>query len=121
MSNFTVDININAPELSAAITALAVAMSGDSTQQTYLVKETVSEQAPEPAQEPKPKAKPKPKPEQKAEPVIPLETVRAKLTALSRDGKQAQVKTLITKFGAKKLTEIPAEKYPELLEAARSI
>lgn len=121
MSNFTVDININAPELSAAITALAVAMSGDSTQQTYLVKETVSEQAPEPAQEPKPKARPKPKPEQKTEPVIPLETVRAKLAALSREGKQSQVKALISEFGATKLTDIPAEKYGELLKAAEGL
>lgn len=47
-----------------------------------------------------------------------LEDVRAKLAALSQDGKQMQVKELITGFGAKKLSDIPVEKYPELLEQA---
>lgn len=47
-----------------------------------------------------------------------LEDVRAKLASLSQDGKQVQVKELITSFGAKKLSDIPAEKYPELLEEA---
>lgn len=47
-----------------------------------------------------------------------LEDVRAKLAALSQDGKQVQVKELITGFGAKKLSDIPAEKYPEILEEA---
>lgn len=49
---------------------------------------------------------------------ITLETVRAKLATLSQAGKQEQVKNLIQKFGAKKLTEIPEEKYSELLEEA---
>lgn len=47
-----------------------------------------------------------------------LEDVRAKLAALSQDGKQVQVKELITGFGANKLSDIPADKYPELLEEA---
>ena len=45
-----------------------------------------------------------------------LEEVRAKLAVLSQNGKQTQVKELITEFGAKKLSDIPAERYPELLE-----
>lgn len=47
-----------------------------------------------------------------------LGDIRAKLAALSQDGKQVQVKELITGFGAKKLSDIPVEKYPELLEQA---
>jgi ribosomal protein S24E len=47
-----------------------------------------------------------------------LEDVRAKLAALSQVGKQVQVKELITGFGAKKLSDIPEEKYPELLAEA---
>ena len=47
-----------------------------------------------------------------------LEDVRSKLAALSQDGKQLQVKELITGFGAKKLSDIPAEKYPDLLVEA---
>ncbi len=50
-----------------------------------------------------------------------LEDVRAKLAALSQDGKQVQVKELITGFGAKKLSDIPVEKYPELLEEAEKL
>ncbi|WP_296969111.1 rRNA biogenesis protein rrp5 [Tepidanaerobacter sp. EBM-38] len=45
-----------------------------------------------------------------------LEEVRAKLASLSKAGKQAQVRELITGFGVKKLSDIPREKYPELLE-----
>lgn len=50
-----------------------------------------------------------------------LEEVRAKLAALSQDGKQAQVKALITGFGAKKLSDVPAEKYAELLKKAEGL
>lgn len=49
---------------------------------------------------------------------ISLEEVRAKLAALSQAGKQEQVKNLIQQFNAKKLTDIPKEQYPKLLEEA---
>ncbi|ADL50528.1 hypothetical protein [Clostridium cellulovorans] len=52
---------------------------------------------------------------------ISLEYVRGRLAELSRDGKQVQVKELIKKFGANKLTEIPEEKYLELLKEAEEI
>lgn len=50
-----------------------------------------------------------------------LEEVRHYLALLSQSGKQAEVKALITKYGAKKLSEIPKEKYPELLKDAEDI
>ncbi|MEN6391055.1 MAG: hypothetical protein ABFD04_11620 [Syntrophomonas sp.] len=50
-----------------------------------------------------------------------LEQVRAKLADLSRGGKQAEVKALLNKLGAKKLTEVPEEKYPELMKEAEAI
>ena len=50
-----------------------------------------------------------------------LEEVRARLAALSQSGKQAQVKKLITDFGAKKLSDIPKEKYPEFLEKMEAL
>jgi len=63
------------------------------------------------------KAEPKEKVEPEAEEKQPsLEEVRAKLAELSQSGKQTEVKKLITDFGAKKLSDIPKEKYPELLE-----
>lgn len=50
-----------------------------------------------------------------------LEEVRAKLAALSQDGKQVQVKALITEMGAKKLSDVPAEKYENLLKKAEEL
>ncbi|MBZ9689800.1 hypothetical protein G9F72_026360 [Clostridium estertheticum] len=43
------------------------------------------------------------------------------LARLSKDGKQEQVKALIKSFGVTKLTEIPKEKYGELLNGTNSI
>lgn len=50
-----------------------------------------------------------------------LEEVRAVLASLSQAGKQVQVKSLITSFGAKKLSDIPATQYTELLEKASEL
>ncbi len=62
------------------------------------------------------------KPAQSAEQKLPtLEEIRAKLAALSQDGKQVQVKALITEMGAKKLSDVPAEKYVDLLKKAEEL
>lgn len=50
-----------------------------------------------------------------------LEGVRARLASLSQDGKQAQVKALITELGAKKLSDVPVEKYGDLLKKAEEL
>ena len=52
---------------------------------------------------------------------ITFEDLRAVLAVLTRDGKQKEVKELITKYGAKKLSDIPEDKYQELLDEARKI
>lgn len=52
---------------------------------------------------------------------VSLEQVRAKLAALSQGGKAAEVKSLISEFGVAKLTEIPSEKYGELLAKAEAL
>lgn len=54
-------------------------------------------------------------------PKIALEDVRAKLAALSQSGKQQQVKALVNKYGASKLTDIPQEKYGEILKDAEAL
>ncbi len=64
---------------------------------------------------------PEPEPAHEQAPTVTLEQVRAKLAALTQQGKQSEVKALLTKFGAKKLTEIPAEKYAELMKEAEAI
>ena len=44
--------------------------------------------------------------------------VREKLAELQKSGKRAQVQELIVGFGVKKLTEIPEDKYSELMQKA---
>lgn len=61
---------------------------------------------------------PKPK---KEEPKISLETVRAALAEKSRAGFTAEVKALIAKYGATKLSGIGSEHYAELLKDAEVI
>ncbi|MGM9899884.1 MAG: hypothetical protein ACI32E_04820 [Bacilli bacterium] len=57
----------------------------------------------------------------KEEPKITLDDVRARLAQLSRDGKTAQVKTLIQKYGANKLSEVNPDDYEALLLDAEVI
>lgn len=64
---------------------------------------------PEPAEQPKP-----------AE-AIPLERVRSVLADKSRLGFTAEVKALLQKHGAAKLSEVDPAKYPELLAEAEGL
>ena len=102
MSEITVNLKVDASDLVAAIAALTTALAGTQTVEV----ET---------------AKPEPEVTSEPEPTITLETVRARLAALSQNGKQAEVKALISKYGAKKLTEIPADKYPALMAEAEGL
>ena len=54
-------------------------------------------------------------------PKVTLEQVRAKLADLTRNGKRAEVKKLLDEFGANKLSEVPADKYAELMAKAEEI
>ena len=49
---------------------------------------------------------------------ITIEKVRAVLAEKSQSGKQPEVKALITKYGANKLTDIDPAKYADLLKEA---
>lgn len=44
--------------------------------------------------------------------------VRKKLAELQKSGKREQVKGLLESFGASRLSEVPAEKYAELMQKA---
>lgn len=75
----------------------------------------------------KPKAK-KPAPasevEAPAEPPaanVTLVQVRARLAELSSEGKKDAIKKLMADFGVSKLTEVPEEKYSELMTAAEAL
>lgn len=52
---------------------------------------------------------------------IGLEDVRAVLAKLSQHGKTAEVKDLITKYGATKLSDVDEGKYKDLLKDAEGI
>ena len=58
------------------------------------------------------------KPDIKKEEVITIEHVRAVLAEKSQSGKQPEVKALILKFGANKLTDVDPSHYKALLMEA---
>lgn len=53
-----------------------------------------------------------------SESTVTLEEVRAKLAELNKAGKRSAVKELLSGFGAAKLSEIPEDKYPEVMAKA---
>jgi putative protein kinase ArgK-like GTPase of G3E family len=59
--------------------------------------------------------------EKPKEEVITLEQVRAALAAKSQSGKQPEVKALIQKYGAEKLTALDKACYKELLKDAEEL
>ena len=73
--------------------------------------EAASEKTPQPAEPSREEAAPAPT----------LEDVRAVLAQKSIEGLTDKVKALITKFGAKKLSDVPPEKYGELLKEAEAL
>ena len=93
----TITIKIEAPELAAAILELANRLGS----------------VPAPA-EPTP---PEPAPVEPSVRTVSLEAVRAKLTQLSEAGKKTELKELFAQYGITKLTDLPKDKLPELLEA----
>jgi hypothetical protein len=67
------------------------------------------------AEDPKPAAEPQGAPE------LSLEDVRAKLTAISKAGKAAEVKGLLTNLGVTNLTSVPKEAYAKLVADAEAL
>ncbi|MFN2746938.1 hypothetical protein ACINLE_17635 [Bacillus sp. z60-18] len=78
----------------------------------------VPEAEPEKTKSAKAKAK---APKVEEAPAIDKKVVREKLASKAQEGKQAQVKELLRKFGAEKLSEIPEEKYADLLELVEEL
>lgn len=62
---------------------------------------------------------PKAAPEEK--PAIKLEDVRTVLAEISRSGKTTEMKALLGKFGAARLSDVKPEDYAGLLEAAKEV
>lgn len=106
--DINVKVRLESPELMAAILALAEALAkvnlGTSISSGIEDKIKVKEV--------------KEKKEQVAEKTITLEEVRKVLATKSKNGKQAEVKELIKRYGVNKLTDIHPCNYKELLELA---
>jgi len=120
-----INIKIDAPELSAAIAALAYSLDGltqktpppvnnqtAATVTTEAVAETVQAE-PEP---PKPEEKPA-----ETKSAITFEDLRKRLAPISQSGKQSEIKALLTQFGAAKLSDVPPEKYESFLAAVEGL
>ena len=119
--DINIKVRIDSPDIMNALLALAEALpqmkldtatSVKEGQTTEIKAESKSEEIVQAGKDEKKEEVPKP---------ITLEEVRSKLSSLSQNGKQAAVKALIKSFGVNKLTDIPKEKYPELLKAAEEI
>ena len=59
--------------------------------------------------------------EEERAPKISLEDVRAVLAIKSRDGKTLEVRKLINTYGVTKLSDVPEEKYQELMAKAEAL
>jgi hypothetical protein len=142
--NIKVDVNLTAPELIESINRLVQALPNFSTIKDYKEEpsvvgitepdkgeadgvRTTEPETKEELKKPLKSKKTSKEPAEIKEPSvtkesetkkISFEDVRAKLSALSQEGKQTEVKALITEFGAKKLSDIPEEKYAEILKRA---
>ena len=126
-----ISVEVKAPELIVALNNLAGALSGVRNSKTAAI--SVKEEKIEKTNE----AEKKPEPveadlgvgldlpneaEASTETVTyTLEEVRAKLAAISKAGKSTEMKQLISSFGVSKLTDIPSDKYPELMEKAGAL
>ena len=61
------------------------------------------------------------KSQEKQENAVTIEQVRAVMASKSQDGKTQQVKALIQKYGADKLSGVQPEKYADLLRDAKAL
>lgn len=55
------------------------------------------------------------------EPAVSLEDVRGELARLAKSGRKDIVKQLITDHGGTKLSDVPQDQYPALLEEAKKV
>lgn len=127
MNQFTVSVEIKAPELVEAICLLASAIGVDKSRVTP-AKTTQKKDKPKPPVDPEPtEAPPEENPTTELEPtgsddpVVTLDEVRAKVTQLAKSGKQAEAQALIARFGGAKLSDIDPSKYAELIKAAEAL
>lgn len=109
-------------ELVNALNALTAALQKFSSQTTNAYLDTFEEIYDPDKDEPQAAEAPKeqPAPEQKAETVTFVQ-LRSRLSEISRSGKTAEVKELIAKYGASKLSDIAESDYAAVLAEAEGL
>ena len=109
-------------ELVNALNALTAALQKFSSQTTNAYLDTFEEIYDPDKDEPQAAEAPKeqPAPEQKAETVTFVQ-LRSRLSEISRSGKTAEVKELIAKYGASKLSDIAESDYADVLAEAEGL
>lgn len=109
-------------ELVNALNALTAALQKFSSQTTNAYLDTFEEIYDPDKDEPQAAEAPKeqPAPEQKTETVTFVQ-LRSRLSEISRSGKTAEVKELIAKYGASKLSDIAESDYAAVLAEAEGV
>ena len=109
-------------ELVNALNALTAALQKFSSQTTNAYLDTFEEIYDPDKDEPQAAEAPKeqPAPEQKAETVTFVQ-LRSRLSEISRSGKTAEVKELIAKYGASKLSDIAESDFAAVLAEAEGL
>lgn len=109
-------------ELVNALNALTAALQKFSSQTTNAYLDTFEEiydpEKDEPQAAEAPKEPPTPEPEKQAVTFVQL---RSRLSEISRSGKTAEVKELIAKYGATKLSDIAESDYAAVLAEAEGL
>lgn len=114
--------------LEGAIHTLAQVLAGMDIPQTrpkvevenWPPEDTTAEEKEEPEPQPEPAPEPE-KEEPKQDSGLKFEDVRVKLAQVSQAGKQKELKELLTNMGVQKLSDVPQERYKELLEKASEL
>jgi copper homeostasis protein CutC len=104
-------VHVEVDKLVNAIYALAQAIALEAGQALTEVKSTVTSETGQALTEVKTKASSE----------VSIETVRAKLAELTQAGRQAAVRDILKEFGASKLSEVPADKYSDLIKAVDAV
>ena len=112
-------ITVDAPELAAAIFALAESLEGGSGKPKTVENEVKpAEETQKPAKKVEKKPEPAPAPEEKP---IPFETVRAKMAQVMAAVGVEKAKALVAGLGFDGLSKVTPDKYPELMAAADAV
>ncbi|MDY7044063.1 hypothetical protein RVS70_07565 [Virgibacillus sp. M23] len=124
-----VEVNINAPELVGALNNLANALGSAPVVESKPVKQKDKSDSKKETKKETPKEEkkskkedPKPEKEEKQEAEVPaIEDIRAKTAEVSKSGKKAEIKELLSELGVNAISKIPEEKRAEYLERLENL